>query len=234
MMTISEYIKIKTTDNKEFSGYLSKPPSGKGPGLLLVQEIFGINSHIREVADLYAQEGFVVLAPDLFWRVQPGVELGYNSEDFAKGLDLYGKLDMNQALSDLSDAINTLKELPAVAGKVGAVGYCLGGNISYRLASRGKVDAAVSYYGGGIDQALDEAKNLHCPLLMHFADLDKYISADAVKNISTSLANKPAVKIYTYSNVDHGFNCDQRSTYNRQAAMLAYSRSAAFLHKHLG
>lgn len=227
------FIKIKTKDKQEFSGLLCLPPAGSGPGLLLVQEIFGVNSHIKDVADLYAQEGFVVLAPDLFWRAEPGVELSYDSKDFAKGLELYGKLNMEQVLSDLDDAVETLRQLPSVKGKVGAVGYCLGGHIAYRLACRGKVDAAVSYYGGGIDQALDEAKNLRVPLTMHFADKDHYISAEAVAKIREAVRDKQNVTIHTYPDVDHGFNCDQRATYNRKAAMLAYGRSAAFLHKHL-
>ncbi len=227
------YIKIKTKDKQEFSGFLCQPPAGNGPGLLLIQEIFGVNSHIKDVADLYAQEGFVVLAPDLFWRSEPGVEIGYTNTDFAKGLELYGKLDMEQAISDLVDAIETLRKLPSVTGKVGAIGFCLGGHIAYRLAARGKVDAAVSYYGGGIDQALAEAKNLQVPMIMHFADQDKYISAEAIKKIRSAVADKPNVTIHEYAGVDHGFNCDQRQTYNRQAAMLAYGRSAAFLHKHL-
>jgi carboxymethylenebutenolidase len=230
---LSNYIKIRTKDAKEFSGFLCQPPAGKGPGLLLIQEIFGVNSHIKDVADLYAQEGFIVLAPDLFWRSQPNFEIGYNEQDFAKGLDLYGKLDMNQTLSDLSDAIAALRALPSVTDKVGAIGYCLGGQIAYRLAARGEVDAAVCYYGGGIDQALDEAKNVHCPMIMHFAEKDTYIPATAVKKIKEAFANKTNVTIFNYGGVDHGFNCDQRKTYDRKAAMLAYSRSTAFLHKHL-
>ncbi len=233
LMKSGDYIKIKTKDAKEFSGFLSLPPAGKGPGLLLIQEIFGVNNHIRDVADLYSQEGFVVLAPDLFWRSQPGVEISYDEEDFAKGLELAHKLNMDQALIDLSDAIDTLRALPSVAGKVGAIGYCMGGHIAYRFAARGKVDAAVCYYGGGIDQALDEAKNIHCPLIMHFAEKDTYIPATAVEKIRSAFAGKDNVTIYKYADVDHGFNCDQRKTYNRRAAMLAYSRSAAFLHKHL-
>ncbi len=233
-MTTSEYIKIKTTDSKDFSSYLSKPPSGKGPGLLLIQEIFGVNSHIREVADLYAQEGFVVLAPDLFWRQETSVELKYNDEDFAKGFALATKMNTEQALSDLGDAVTNLKGLPFVTGKIASIGYCFGGQLSYRLVCRGKVDAAVSYYGGGIDQALDEAKTLHCPLLMHFAEIDKYISPDAISKIRGALSSKADISINTYANVHHGFNCDQRQSYNRQASMLAYSRSAAFLHKYIG
>ena len=229
-----EYIKIKTKDNKEFSGYLCKPPAGKGPGLLLIQEIFGVNSHIKDVAELYAKEGFVVLAPDLFWRSEPGVELTYVGKDAAKGYELYGKLDMNQSLGDLTDAIETLGKLPEVKGKIGAVGFCLGGHIAYRLVCHALVDVAISYYGGGIDQVLDEAKNLNRPLLMHYAELDKHISAEAISKVSDALANNSNVTIHHYAGVDHGFNCDQRATYNRQASMLAYGRSAAFLHKYLG
>jgi carboxymethylenebutenolidase len=225
---------INSKDNKEFSGYLCQPPSKTGPGLLLIQEIFGVNSHIKDVAELYAQAGFVVLAPDLFWRVEAGVELNYTSSDFAKGLEIANKLDMEQVLSDLNDAIDALKKLPEVTGKVGTVGYCLGGTLAYRLAARNKVDAAVSYYGGSIAQALDEAKNLNTPLLMHFAELDKYIPAESIEKISAALANKSNVTIHHYAGIDHGFNCDQRSTYNRPAAMLAFARSVAFLNKHLG
>ncbi len=229
----SQYIKIKSKDNKEFSGYLCTPPSGNGPGLLLIQEIFGVNSHIREVAELYAQAGFVVLAPDLFWRVKADVELTYSNSDFAQGLDIANKLNMEQVLSDLSDAINTLKELPAVTAKIGSVGYCLGGTLSYRLATHNNVAASVSYYGGSIAQALDEAKDLNTPLLMHFAELDKYIPAASLEKIRTALSNNSHSTIHYYPGVDHGFNCDQRGAYNRQAAMLAFARSVEFLHKHL-
>lgn len=228
-----EYIKIKSKDNKEFSGYLCTSSTGRGPGLLLVQEIFGINSHIREVAELYAQDGFTVLAPDLFWRAEPGIQLSYNEKDFAKGLELYGKLDMEQAINDLSCAVDTLRLLPETTSKVGAVGYCLGGLIAYKLACRDIVDASVAYYGGGTDQALDEAKNLTRPLLMHFAEADKFIPKTAIEKIRTTLAGKSNVTIYTYPNVDHGFNCDQRGSYNRQSAMLAFARSSAFLHRWL-
>jgi len=226
-------IKIKTKDAKEFSGFLCLPPAGKGPGLLLIQEIFGVNSHIKDVAQLYAQDGFVVLAPDLFWRTEAGVELSYEGQDAAKGMALYGKLDVNQTISDLSDATDTLRSLSSVVGGVGAVGFCLGGHMAYRLATHSKVDAAVCYYGGGIDKALDEAKNIHCPVIMHFADNDTHIPKSVVEQIQSALANNTNVKIYTYPDVDHGFNCDQRKTYDRKAAMLAYGRSSAFLHKNL-
>lgn len=173
------------------------------------------------------------MAPDLFWRSEPEIDMAYSEKESAKGIELYSKLDMNQAMSDLGDAIDTLCQLPGVTGKIGSVGYCLGGQIAYRLACRGLVSASVSYYGGNIDHALDEAKGLNRPLLMHFAKSDEYISAEAVEKIRTAIASKPNVIIHVYEDVNHGFNCDQRGSYNREAAMLAYSRSAAFLHKYL-
>ena len=232
-MKSGEYIKIKTEEAKEFSGFLCLPPGGRGPGLLLIQEIFGVNSHIRDVADLYAQDGFVVLAPDLFWRSEKDFEAGYDKEGFTKGLALAGKMNIDQVIDDLSDTVGVLRALPSVTGKVGVIGYCLGGHIAYRLAARGKVDAAVYYYGGGIEKSLDEAKNINCPMIMHFAEKDTYIPATALEKIKTALANKKNVTIYEYAGVDHGFNCDQRSAYDRKAAMLAYSRSSAFFHKYL-
>lgn len=229
-----ENIKIKTGDGKEFPGFICRPENGSGPGLLLIQEIFGVNSHIRDVADLYAKEGFVVIAPDLFWRMQPGVELSYSEHDFACGFEYYQKLDWGLAVADLAHVATVLRQMPGVNGKVGAVGYCMGGNFAYRLAAHGVVDAAVSYYGAGVDQILDQAKGITCPLIMHFAAKDTHIPAEAVENIRKATAGNQLVSIYVYKGAEHGFNCDQRSSYDRKSAMLAYGRSAAFLHKHLG
>jgi carboxymethylenebutenolidase len=228
-----ETIKIKSADGQEFSGFLARPESGTGPGLLLIQEIFGVNSHIRDVADLYAREGFVVLAPDVFWRSEPGMQLGYSAAEVEKGIAIVQKSDFKLILSDLAEAISTLHHLPGVQDKVGAVGYCMGGNLTYRLAAEGKIDAGVSYYGGGIDQLLDQASNIKCPLIMNFAEVDDYIPLEAIKKIEKAFEKHDKVTIYTYPGVHHGFNCDQRASYDRKSAMLAYSRSAAFFHKYL-
>jgi carboxymethylenebutenolidase len=229
-----ENIKLKSGDGTEFSGFLARPPHGSGPGLLLIQEIFGVNEHIRDVADLYAQEGFVVLAPDVFWRMEPGIQLGYNEGDVAKGFAYYQKMDWAQTEADLGHVAGIVRQLPGVTGKVGAIGYCMGGNFAYRLAVAGKVDAAVSYYGGGVDAIIDEAKRIVCPLLMHFGEADTHIPLDSVQKIKKAVEGNPLITIRVYSGAQHGFNCDQRSSYDRKTAMLAYSRSAAFLHKHLG
>src|SRR6185295_9473367 len=128
-------------------GYLALPASGKGPGVLLLQEIFGVNREIRETADLYAEEGYVVLAPDVFWRLEPGLQLGYSPEEIQKGRDLKGRTDLDVASRDMSAAVAALRAMPEVAGKVGAIGFCFGGLLAYLAAARCGVDAAVSYYG---------------------------------------------------------------------------------------
>jgi carboxymethylenebutenolidase len=226
-------IQIKTADNHKYDGYLATPPSGKGPGLLLIQEVFGVNSHIREVADLYALEGFVVLAPDIFFRIKPGVELGYSQKEIEEAIAYAQQLDFGQALSDLSDAVKALRSLPNVTGKVGAVGYCMGGFMTYMLAANKLIDAGVAYYGGRIEQNLDKASGISCPLLMHFGGKDAHIPMTAVEAIKKAVEGTPDTKVYTYPDADHGFNCDQRASYDRQSAMLAYGRSAAFLHSNL-
>jgi len=224
---------IEIKPGSAFTGYLALPEVSKAPGIILIQEIFGVNSHIREVADLYAAAGYVVLAPDVFWRAQPHVELGYSPDDIKKGMELMSKCDSDQLVDDLIEAGQALRKVKQCAGRVGAVGYCLGGYLSYMLATRDAVDAAVCYYGGRIDQALDQAKNLHCPITMHFGEDDSHIPASSVAKIREALKGKGHVEIYVYKGADHGFNCDQRPSYNRQAAMLAYGRSMIMLHSAL-
>lgn len=226
-------MQITTADNQKYNGYLAMPPAGKGPGLVLIQEVFGVNSHIRDVADLYAMEGFVVLAPDVFFRIKPGIELGYSQKELDEALGYMQKMDLVQTVSDLSDAAKALRSLPEVTGKVGAAGYCFGGLLAYLLAANKVIDAGVAYYGGGIDRNLDKASGISCPLLMHFAEKDKFITMSIVETIKQTIQPKHNIDIYVYPGVDHGFNCDQRSAYDRKSAMLAYGRSAAFLHSHL-
>jgi carboxymethylenebutenolidase len=172
-------ISISATDRGSFGGYLATPESGSGPGLVLLQEIFGVNRHIREVADLFAEEGYVVLAPDLFWRIQPGVELGYSDADFQAALRYYQRLDVDRAILDVGDALRALRAHPSCTGRVGAIGFCLGGTLAYLAAARLPIDAAVSYYGVGIEGHLDEAESIKCPIVLHFAAEDEFVPAAA-------------------------------------------------------
>lgn len=229
----SRWIDIKAQDGGSFKGYLSLPPqaksAGKGPGIVLIQEIFGVNSHIRGVADQYASDGYTVLAPDLFWRMQPMVDLGYGQEDFQKGIGYMQKMDFAAGLRDLAATIAVLRKLPECGSKVASIGYCMGGMLSYLCAANAGVDAAVCYYGGGIHTKLEEAAKIKCPVLFHFAGNDSYIPAAAVDAVKQTFAGREGVRIDVYPGVDHGFNCWDRGAYNQQSAALARGRSLAFL-----
>ncbi len=171
-----KYVKVTSWDRKTFRGYLATPPGRKGPGILLCQEIFGINGHIREIADQYAEEGYFVLAPDLFHRLEPNVELGYGEEDFKKAFGLYQRFDEDKAAKDIKSAVGVLRKVKGCNGKVAALGYCLGGKLAYLAASRAGVDAAIGYYGVGIENNLKEAKKIKVPLLLHFAGNDRMVA----------------------------------------------------------
>jgi carboxymethylenebutenolidase len=229
----SRWIDLKAQDGGRFKAYLSLPhqaeKGGKGPGIVLIQEIFGVNSHIRGVADQYASDGYTVLAPDIFWRMQPMVDLGYGQDDFQKGIGYMQKFDFAAGVADLAAAVAALRGLPACSGKVASLGYCMGGMLSFLCAANAGVDAAVCYYGGGIHTRLAEAGKIKCPTLLHFAGNDSYIPASAVEAVKQTFAGREGVRIDVYPGVDHGFNCWDRPAYNQQSAALARGRSLAFL-----
>ncbi|WP_370263028.1 dienelactone hydrolase family protein [Limnobacter sp.] len=231
----SRQVSVAAGDGGQFNAYVSLPPTGTGPGLLLIQEIFGVNQHIRDVADQYAMDGFVVLAPDVFWRQSPGVDLGYDEAGFQKGFALMQGMDFAKAEQDLCAAAKALRQLPEVKGGIASLGFCMGGFLSYVVASNpGVVDAAVCYYGGGIQNALDRAPSVKAPILMHFAEQDGYIPMEAVGQIKQAFASNSKASIHTYPGVDHGFNCWGRPMYQQQAAALARGRTLQFLASALG
>lgn len=224
-------IDIASHDGQQFQGYLSLPPAGRGPGIVLIQEIFGVNAHIRAVADQYALDGYVVLAPDLFWRQQPGVQLGYTEADFGNAMGFMQGMDFAQAIQDLTSTVAVLRQHARCTGKVASLGYCMGGLLSYLSAANAGVDAAVCYYPGAIETRLDQADRVRCPILIHFAEQDHYISADAVKAVKTRFADAKNAVIEVYPGVDHGFNCWERPAYNQKASSLAHGLSLSFLSK---
>lgn len=229
----SQWIELVASQGETFQGYLSLPPTGSGPGILLIQEIFGVNAHIQAVADQYAMDGFVVLAPDLFWRQEPRVNLGYDGKDFTRGLDLMGGLDLEDALSDLAISARSLRQRSEVNGRISSLGYCMGGKLSYLAAAQGSVDAAICYYGAGIDGLLDRAEAVRCPILFHFAEQDAYISSKAISAVTEAFEQQANAWIKTYPHVNHGFNCWAREAYNQPAAALARGRSLEFLSYYL-
>lgn len=233
-MTVqSRWLDISAADGGRFQGYLALPPAGKGPGIVLIQEIFGVNAHIRGVAEQYAQDGYVVLAPDVFWRQQPRVELGYAGADMEKAMQLMQHADLDQTVGDIGAAAKALRALPEVTGKIAAIGYCFGGKLAYLAAAQGSVDAAVAYYGGGIDQHLDKADAIHVPMLFHFGGKDSHIPPVSVDKIASRFAQRDNAAVHVYPAADHGFNCWSRGSYHPHSAALAHGRSLVFLGEQL-
>jgi carboxymethylenebutenolidase len=216
-------------DGGKFGAYLSLPPTGKGPGLVVIQEIFGVNAHIRSVADQYALDGYTVLAPDIFWRNAPRVELGYGEKDFGAGFELYQKTDFGKAVTDLTATVKALRALPECTGKVGSLGFCMGGLLSFLAAANAGVDAAVCYYGGGIGDQLGQVGKIRCPILLHFAEKDGFIPLTVVEATKKAFAGRTNATVQVYPGVDHGFNCWERVPYNQRASALAHGRSLQFL-----
>jgi carboxymethylenebutenolidase len=227
----SRWIDIDTNNGNAFRGYLSLPPKGTGPGIVLIQEIWGVNSHIRAVADQYALDGYVVLAPDVFWRQKPGVDLQYDDAGSAQAFAYKKNMDVALAVQDMSQAVSVLRGMPEVSGGVASVGYCMGGMLSYLCAANAGVDAAVCYYGGGIDSYLNQADKVSCPILFHFAENDQHISKPAVDAVRAAFGNARNAVIETYANADHGFNCWERPSYNQKASAVAHGMSLSFLGK---
>lgn len=227
----SRWIDIDTQDGTTFKGYLSLPPKGTGPGIVLIQEIWGVNAHIRAVADQYAMDGYVVLAPDMFWRMEAGVDLDYVEEDTKKAYGFRKSMDIEQTTKDLVKAAETLRALPEVKGGIASVGYCIGGLMSYLTCAAGAVDTAVCYYPGSIDQYLDKARSIDKPILFHFAGNDDHISMETVEGVKKAFGDAKNAVIDVYPDVDHGFNCWGRPSYNQKASAVAHGLSLSLLGK---
>ena len=225
----SSWIDVAAADQGSFKAYLSLPPAGKGPGIVLIQEIFGVNEHIRAVADQYAMDGYCVLAPDVFWRQQPRVDLGYSEEDMGKGFAIMHKVDFAQAVQDLAATVKALRALPACSGKVATLGYCMGGLLSYLSAANAGVDAAVVYYPGGIADQLGLAEKITCPILFHLAGDDQYIPPATIAAMQKAFEGRAGAAVHVYPGAHHGFNCWVRPSYEQRAAALAHGLSLAFL-----
>ena len=226
-------ITIPTNDG-DFMGYLSVPASGSGPGVVVIQEIFGVNSFMREIADWLADHGYVALSPDLFWRLEPGVQLtDVSEEEWQKAFDLYGRFDVDKGVDDIAATIAHLRKLEACSGQVGAVGFCLGGLLAYLASTRTDCDAAVGYYGVTIDQKLDEAGRISKPLLLHVAEKDQFVPPEAQKIVAHGLADNARATLHSYADVDHGFARAGGQHYDAGAAKLAHERTLSFFDRHL-
>jgi len=228
------WVTVKAKDGGSFKAYLAAPEKGSGPGIVLLQEIFGVNGYIRGVADHYAEEGYVVLAPDLFWRIEPGIELGFSEEERQQAFAYRAKLDVDKAVEDIGATIAALRAIPQCKGKIGAIGFCLGGLLAYLSAARLGVDCAVSYYGVGIEGVLGEAAKITCPMVLHIAEKDKWTPPEVVNAIKRAFEGRPEIELYVYPGVDHAFSRKGGSNFDKPAAMMAHSRSIALFRKVLG
>jgi carboxymethylenebutenolidase len=227
---MGNFIDLKAPDGFVFPAYVAQPAGRPKAGVVVVQEIFGVNLHIRSVADGYAAEGYLAVAPSTFHRVKPGVDLGYSPDDMSAGMALKAAVEVLPApgvMQDLQAAI----QHAAQAGKVGIVGYCWGGLLTWRAAcTLEALSAAVPYYGGGMTTPDEIARQPRVPVMVQFGDQDHWISLDSVAAFKKA---HPEVEIHLY-HANHGFNCDQRGSYDAAAAKLARQRTLAFFGQHLG
>jgi carboxymethylenebutenolidase len=226
---------IRAADGGSFSGYLAVPANGKGPGILLIQEIFGVNKVMRDLADSFAAQGYSVLCPDLFWRQEPGIQISDKTEaEWARAFQLYQGFDEAKGVDDLKATLAHLRGLPSCTGKVGSVGYCLGGKLAYLMATRSDADCSVGYYGVGIEKALDEAARIRKPLMLHIAEKDQFCPPEAQTRIKASLGKNPLVALHSYAGMDHAFARMGGQHYGKAAAETANRRTAEFFKTHLG
>jgi len=217
-------IDLKSADGFTFSAYTAGPANAT-KGIVVIQEIFGVNHHIRDMADRFAAQGYAVIAPAVYDRVERGVELGYTPDDIAKGRDYRMKLDDAKLMQDVEAAANHLS-----GKKLGIVGYCFGGTVAWWGATRTRKFAAAScWYGGGIPGTKDEAAN--CPVQMHFGEKDASIPMSDVDQVK---AAQPKVEVYVYAGAQHGFGCDERGSFSKPDYETAQQRTLAFFAKHLG
>lgn len=217
-----------------FAAYLAQPASSRGPGIVVIQEIFGVNAVMREVADELAAQGFFALVPDLFWRLEPGVQLTDKTDaEWEQAFGYMKRFDANTGVKDIQATITHLRGMAGVNGKVGAVGYCMGGFLAYLTATRTDSDATVGYYGMNIPKFLGEAGNIKKPLMLHVAGKDEYNPPEAQQQVAQVLGGNALVTIHTYPDMQHAFARPGGAHYDKTSAQLANSRTVEFFRKNL-
>ncbi|HEY3637747.1 MAG TPA: dienelactone hydrolase family protein [Rhizomicrobium sp.] len=228
----SKDVTIPTADGA-MGGYLAVPGTANGAGIVIIQEIFGLNGFVRAVADSYAARGYYALAPDLFWRIEPGVQLTDKSDaEWKRAFALMNAFDIDLGINDIQATIDHLRGEEKCV-KVGAVGYCLGGLLAYLTAARTDVDASAGYYGVNIQKMLGEAKNIRKPLLLHIAEKDEYVPPAAQEQIVEGLKDNANVTIHSYPEMNHAFSRIGGAHYDQANAELANGRTATFFRQNL-
>jgi len=219
----------------EFMAYLATPATGSGPGVVVAQEIFGVNQFMRATCDWLAENGYLALCPDLFWRQEPGVQLTDQSEaHWQRAFALYKGFDVDRGVADLAAAIESLRGVKGCSGRVGGLGYCLGGLLAYLMATRTDAGCAVGYYGVAIERHLGEAATIAAPLMLHVASDDEFVPKEAQAAVAAGLSDNARVTIHTYPGMDHAFARPGGAHYDAEAAQLANRRTLDFFNSNLG
>ncbi len=234
MAVTTGYEQVAAVDGSgSFAAYRAVPASGRGPGVLVFQEIFGINDNMRGLAERLAEAGYVALVPDMFWRIEPRFERKDES-GMADAFAMMQRFDRVAAGADVAAALGHLRSMPECTGRVGAVGFCLGGTLTYACAVHADPDVAVSYYGSGIHEMLDGVTAIACPIMFHYGNDDPFIPEEQIAAVEAAVAGRPGVEFHRYA-AGHAFsNWDAPSMYQQHAADLAWGRTLAFLSQHLG
>jgi carboxymethylenebutenolidase len=232
-MSLSRVEQVQTPDGT-FDLTVWLPDAGSGPGLLLIQEIFGVSDYIRAVAEDLAALGYVVAAPDLFWRIEPGYQARHDQAGVARSLDMGGRFDFEQGVEDSAAALARLRSLPEVHGGTGVIGFCLGGSIAYLLAARAELDAVVSFYGTAVPGRLELLMQITAPLQFHFGGADPYIPRDQVASVEQAAAGRGNVEIHVEEDAGHAFHNRMAPMFHvAEPAARAWRRTEEFLRRHL-
>jgi len=219
---------IKTNDGT-FNAYVARPAAAKAPAVVVIQEIFGVNGVMRAIADDLAAQGYLAICPDLFWRIEPGIDITDQSEaEWAKAFELYTAFNVDKGVEDIAATLATIRTDEGCNGKVGSVGFCLGGLLSFLTATRTDIDAAVCFYGVGIENKVDEAKALKRPVMLHVAEEDQFVPKAAQATLTEALSGHPWVTLHSYAGRDHAFARKGGEHYDAADAALAEQRTLAF------
>jgi len=231
---MTETVTIATLeDDTSFAAYVARPATAPKAAIIVIQEIFGVNQGIRQKCDKFAAEGYLAIAPDLFWRMKPGIELDPDvAAEFQQALDWMGQFDQDTGIRDIQATINHLHDKEGIR-KVGCVGYCLGGRLAFMTAARTNIDASVGYYGVGIDGLLGEKEAISHPLMLHIPTEDGFVDKATQKAMHEGLEDHPRVTLHDYEGLDHGFATEIGKRRDENAANIADGRTAAFFSRHL-
>lgn len=231
---MGEMISVEIESGREMKGYLALPKSGNGPGLLLGMAIVGVNFELRANADYFAELGYVTLAPNVFWRLDPTHEVDFSDQGMDRALQLLDQFNDDQGIADLGVAARTLRNLPQCTGKVGSVGWCMGGRLVYLCAAAKSVDCAASFYPTWLETRLDLADSIERPLSLHMPEDEPFAKLEnALEKITATLEGRPNVELFVYPGASHGFDFPCPQPFNRRASRLANARIALFLNRHI-